>query len=350
MSYEAIPLTILTGYLGAGKTTLLNHILHGKHGLRVAVLVNDFGRINIDSQLVVGVQGQMVTLANGCICCTIRGDLVEAVGDLLNHEHPPEYILIEASGVSDPAQVVLTFHRSGLRNRLRVDSIIAMVDSEQFADIQGKPERLTRSQVTVADMVVMNKIDLVTDEQRARVEALIREIAPNARIIAAKHADVPLELILDVGAYNPQRAFFGGDHGIHVHAVDEAVDHEHHDHSLVFSTWSWTDDEPVSISNMRAVLDELPLSVFRAKGILYTDEFPDRKVLMQLVGKRVTIREGDAWGDDEARHTQIVMIAEQGTLNPEELEARFNRTVANNKNGAPGMKLLNGFMQWLRTG
>ncbi|NJO00189.1 MAG: GTP-binding protein [Anaerolineales bacterium] len=136
---QVIPLTIIGGFLGAGKTTLLNHILHSDHGLRVAVLVNDFGAINIDTQLIVGVEGETISLSNGCICCSIRDDLMEATLQLLERPDPPEYIIVETSGVSNPGAVKLTFmFSSELISRVRVDSIVTVIDAEQFPLIEER--------------------------------------------------------------------------------------------------------------------------------------------------------------------------------------------------------------------
>ena len=171
MSKQAAPVTVLTGFLGAGKTTLLNRILNGGHGLRVAVLVNDFGSINIDADLVVGVESDVISLANGCVCCSIRDDLIEAVTRVLGRPEQPEYVLLEASGVADPASIAATFTDAGLRARIQLDSITCVVDAAHVFDAPGQMQ-LKLWQIGCAYLLILNKVDLAGRAQIEKIKAV----------------------------------------------------------------------------------------------------------------------------------------------------------------------------------
>ncbi len=207
------PITLLTGFLGAGKTTLLNHVLRGTHGMRVAVLVNDFGAINIDAQLVVGVEEGAISLRNGCICCTIREDLLRTVFDVLQRPEPPEHILIECSGVSDPVAVATTFTRPMLRSLVRLDAIIAVVDAEQVRE-QPDYAELIEDQIAAADIVVINKVDLATSNLLQGLREWIRMLVPNARVLETTNGQVPVEVVLGAPRTIDDRQWMMGEHEI----------------------------------------------------------------------------------------------------------------------------------------
>lgn len=333
-----VPVTILTGFLGAGKTTLLNHILHSDHGMKIAVLVNDFGAINVDAQLIVGVEGDMVKLSNGCICCTIREDLMVETLKLLTRDEPPEYIIIEASGVSDPVAVALTFRIPEVMPLVKLDGVITVVDAEQFLDLENENGHLGFVQVSFADIVVLNKIDLVTDTYREIVKKRIQEIAWDARIIEAEQGVVAPELLLGSGQFAPEKLAQRDAHDVHVHAVDEVHDHDHddhdHNHALVYSTWSWTSTKPLNLNCLRNTLDHLPTTVFRAKGIIHVAEHAEYRSVFQLVGRRADLVRHRPWREDEVPQTQIVIISSHGGLQGDELTQLFEGCIAENESNS----------------
>ena len=198
---------MLTGFLGAGKTTLLNRILTGDHGLRIAVLVNDFGSINIDADLVVGLEsdGDLISLANGCVCCNVRDDLVTAVTQVMARPDQPEYIILEASGVAEPSGIALTFMDDDLRDRIRLDSIMCVIDAEQVFAVPEMMELKLR-QVAFADMLILNKVDLVTRDEIDQIKAWLDDRFHRYRLVEASNGNVPLEILLSVGRSTPPRS------------------------------------------------------------------------------------------------------------------------------------------------
>lgn len=350
MSTKSIPVTILTGFLGAGKTTLLNHIIHGDHGRRVAVLVNDFGAINIDSQLVEDVQEDMISLSNGCICCTIRGDFVAAVERVASRPDQPDYIVVEASGVADPIDIGLTF--KSMPN-VMIDSILAVIDAEQIRTLDRQYAVLAMNQIGVADIAILNKVDLVTPEQLAEVRDYIQSITKSARIFETTHGDVPLELILNVGEYDVARLLERPSQAVHVHDAptgDHDHDHHHEAHDQVFTTWSWTSDEPLSFKELRRALGHLPPNVYRAKGIFHVADQPTHRVLGQVVGQRVNLQLAQAWTDDETPTSQFVMIASRDGLDHEALTALMDGCLQRNAPKNELERLAQGVLSWLRGG
>jgi G3E family GTPase len=312
-----IPVTIIAGFLGAGKTTLLNRILNEHHGLRIAVLVNDFGDVSIDSQLITNIEGETISLANGCICCTIREDLVDAVLQLLASELPPDYIVTETSGVSDPESaakaLVISTKTAG---KISLNCITTVVDADQVLQLDGISGKLAIDQVEAADIVVINKSDLINDEQLEEVHSWIRDISQQARILDASYAQVPMELIF--GVKESARAS--------TNSTENHV-HDHVNHSETFSSFTWMEDKPLTFQAIYQVFKTLPLSVFRTKGILHLNDVDDKRVILQMVGKRVSLSKGEAWADAKPG-SQIVVIGPKGVINSVELEALFASCIA----------------------
>ncbi|MGB7476520.1 MAG: GTP-binding protein [Polyangiales bacterium] len=308
-----IPVTLIAGFLGAGKTTLLNHILSGDHGVRAAVLVNDFGSINIDAKLIVGVEGDTVNLANGCVCCTIRDDLVGACLGLLRRPEAPEHLLIELSGVSDPVPVLNTFLETQLAHVFSFNSILSVVDAEQLPQLEGEMARLARGQIGVADVVVLNKTDLVSADELARVKQLVQLVTPGSRIFEAVQGRVPLELVLEGGREDQQPRPKQDQHGEHAH-----------DHG--FASWSWTSDRALSLPRLRSVLEQLPETVYRCKGVVQMEEMPLNRYVLQMVGKRYHFEETGRW-DDEVPFSEIVLIGGRSGIAPDELQSAFDACI-----------------------
>lgn len=330
---QGLPVTIITGFLGSGKTTLLNYILTNQEGLKTAVLVNEFGEIGIDNELIVATEDNMVELSNGCVCCTINEDLIQAVYKVLEREDKIDYLVVETTGLADPLPVALTFLGTELRDMTRLDSIVTMVDCENFS-LDLFNSQAAQSQIAYGDIIVLNKTDLVDEGNVDSLEVRLRDMKEGARILRTTKAQVPLPLILSVGLFESDRYLKNGedDHGHHHdhdHDHDCAPDcqdpshnhghdhHHHHDHGPKlnsdhlamdgFTSLSFRSDRPFSIRRFQYFLDnQLTPNIFRAKGILWFEESPKRHIF-HLSGKRFSL-EDDQWKGDKSN--QIVFIGQ----------------------------------------
>ncbi|MEO0458860.1 MAG: GTP-binding protein [Cyanobacteria bacterium P01_A01_bin.114] len=342
-SKHGLPVTIITGFLGSGKTTLLNHILTNQDGLKTAVLVNEFGEIGIDNDLLIttGDDDTMVELSNGCICCTINNDLLEAVYKVLERQDKIDYLVVETTGLADPLPVALTFLGTELRDLTRLDSIVTVVDAENYS-LDLFNSQAAYNQIAYGDILLLNKADLVDEADLDLLEVKIREVKEGARILRTTQSQVPLPLILSVGLFESDQ-YFGktedehGDHDDHAncdhdhghceheHEHDHGHEHKHghdHDHGHAhdhdhghshldvdgFTSISFARDQPLAIRKFQHFLDnQLPANIFRAKGILWFDESPKRHIF-HLSGKRFSL-EDEEW-NDRPKKTQLVLIGQ----------------------------------------
>jgi G3E family GTPase len=315
-----IPVTVLTGYLGAGKTTLLNRVLSEDHGRRYAVIVNEFGQIGIDNELIVSADEEVFEMNNGCICCTVRGDLIRIIGNLLKRQGQLDAILIETTGLADPAPVAQTFFvDQEVRERTTLDSIVTVVDAKNLlARLEDSHE--AAEQVAFADTILLNKVDLVPGEGLARVEARVRAINPTATIHRTERCEIPVDAILGRRAFELDRIltiepnFLGED------------DHQHDD---AISSVSLSELRPLDMAKfdawMGALLRERGQDILRSKGILHM-QGSDHRFVFQAVHMLIEGATGKPWESGETRGSKLVFIGR--ALQPAELRKSFESCIA----------------------
>jgi len=294
MARRIIPITALTGFLGSGKTTLLNYILEHNQGLKIGVVVNDYGDINIDSQLVADQTDTMLELTNGCMCCSMDSlDLDEAIGQFAYPGSPIDYIIIEASGLAEPADLAATL-RDAMSGTTRLDSIVAVLDAANL-EHNAETHATGLQQIEYSDFVVINKTDLVPPEKVEQIEALIKGVNERARIFTTVKAELDVRLILD--------------QDIHESTPGTATDHHDHQHLHDnYTTMSFSTDKPLDPAAFQQFANEqIPADVYRAKGIVNLgNKGHRRKYVFHLVGKRAELTWTD-WGTETPR-TELVFI------------------------------------------
>jgi G3E family GTPase len=324
-----IPVTVLTGYLGAGKTTLLNRILSENHGKKYAVIVNEFGEIGIDNDLIIGADEEVFEMNNGCVCCTVRGDLVRILDGLMKRKGKFDAIIVETTGLADPAPVAQTFFvDEDVQKHARLDAVVTVADARWLSDrLKDAPE--AKNQIAFADVIVLNKTDLVTPAELNEVEARIRGINPYARLHRTERCKVALSDVLDRGAFDLDRildiepdfleAGDDHDHDHDHHGHDHHHDHAHghglkHYHDEDMQSLSLRSDNPLDTNTFMPWLQNLVASegqkILRSKGILAFHDDDDRYVFQ---GVHMML-EGDhqrKWKADEKRESRLVFIGRE---------------------------------------
>lgn len=330
------PVTVIGGFLGAGKTTLLNALISAETDRRLGVLVNDFGSINIDADLVVGVDGEMVSLGGGCICCSIREDLASSIIGMLSREDAPEHLVIEASGVSDPAAIARAIRGPELQSLVCLDGVVVVVDAQDHLAAGFRQRVVIGGQLKAADIVVLSKADLLEPGQLEVVEAKVRKTVPRARVLASSHGDVPAAVVLGFGSdVIPE----SGNVAVTLHQAGR--DEAEPDHTAVFTTWSYTTDVPLSPKRLKRVINALPPSVFRVKGVLQVARERTRKAVLHVVGRRAELELGAPWGDTQPR-SKLVFIGAPGSLDTVSLTDMLQACEARDEDEGGGV------MRWLR--
>ena len=300
-----VPILLVAGFLGAGKTTVVNHLLAYAGGRRIAAVVNDFGAINIDAELIAGAgdgpSDGVISLANGCICCSLEGDLLRTLAAILRRSPRPEHIVIETSGVADPAEIVRNLMDPVIWREAPLEAVLCVVDAS--APAEALNDALLRAQLRAADVVALSKLDLADAAGARAARAAVAAIRPAAVIVDAGNGRVPLALLFPD---DPGRPPMPRDPGRRRPASDR------------FETLSWTSEQPVSLPRLQAAIGRLAPRLARAKGFFDVVEQPGGPLLFQLAGGRATLGPAGA-PTPGAPRARVVFIAEIGVLSTAEI-------------------------------
>jgi G3E family GTPase len=304
-----VPILLVTGVLGAGKTTVVNHLLANADGRRIAAVVNDFGAVNIDAELIAGASDGVVSLSNGCICCSLEGDLLRTLSTLLRRDPKPDYIVIETSGVADPADIVRNLMDPVILREAPLETVLCVLDAAMPP--AALDDALLRSQLRVADVVALSKLDLAGEGAGARMREAIRAQRIPAVVVDAQHGEIPSALLFPASDRVPSPREPGPKR-----PAEER-----------FETLSWTSDQRLSLPRLQQAIGKLAPKLARAKGLFETVEQPGRVMVFQFAGGRATLAPGEppAPGVPRAR---IVFIAEIGVLSKTDLDELMATCVA----------------------
>ncbi|WLA64046.1 CobW family GTP-binding protein [Bradyrhizobium diazoefficiens] len=305
-----VPIRLVTGFLGAGKTTVVNYLLAHAEGRRIAAVVNDFGAINIDAELIAGASDGVVSLANGCICCSLEGDLLRTLSTLLRRDPKPEYIVIETSGVADPSDIVRNLMDPVILREAPLETVLCVMDAGTLPS--ALDDALVRAQLRVADIVALSKLDLADEGAGARMREAIRALRVPAVVVDAQHGEIPAALLFPAAI---DRAPATREPGPRRPAEER------------FETLSWTSDHPISLPRLQQAIGRLAPKLARAKGLFETVEQPGRLTVFQFAGGRATLAPGEAPTPGVPR-SRIVFIAELGVLSKAELDGIMAECVA----------------------